>query len=382
MKLKLVSCEWDFKEIKKIGEIIKEPLFEDVVFSDKQKEFIKLAITKLKAGHKLNLLFSGLAGTGKTYSAKMIACETQKPFVYITGSLGRRKIIDMLLDLKPNALILIDEIHNLSERVSEIIYPAIEYNELYLNGNRKIIDAVFIGTTTEPEKLPKPLLDRFMRIEFEEPDINMTTQILKKMGLTDECINLMTNYTLNIRILKKIIDYMKLYGGLNKENLIKVFRMMKINVYSGLSEEQEAYIDYLKEVKRAGLRNLSLVLRRSENYLKLDIEPDLIRKRMILISSRGRELNPEFLDFSYENLKKEEEKNHSNYSINEREIAIKYLNDNPHLKEKFGNKYLELVDFLAEKIAVGISPDTIDIESWGNDIGFKESYKNNYLEEL
>jgi len=244
------------------------------------------------------------------------------------------------------------------------------------------IDAVFIGTTTEPEKLPKPLLDRFMRIEFEEPDINMTTQILKKMGLTDECINLMTNYTLNIRILKKIIDYMKLYGGLNKENLIKVFRMMKINVYSGLSEEQEAYIDYLKEVKRAGLRNLSLVLRRSENYLKLDIEPDLIRKRMILISSRGRELNPEFLDFSYENLKKEEEKNHSNYSINEREIAIKYLNDNPHLKEKFGNKYLELVDFLAEKIAVGISPDTIDIESWGNDIGFKESYKNNYLEEL
>jgi len=69
-------------------------------------------------------------------SSKMIACETQKPFVYITGSLGRRKIIEMLTHLKPNALILIDEIHNLSERVSEIIYPAIEYNELYLNGNR------------------------------------------------------------------------------------------------------------------------------------------------------------------------------------------------------------------------------------------------------
>jgi len=65
----IVKQEWFEPETKiiEIGEIIKTPIFEDVIFSDKQREFIKLAIAKLKAGHKLNLLFSGLAGTGKTY---------------------------------------------------------------------------------------------------------------------------------------------------------------------------------------------------------------------------------------------------------------------------------------------------------------------------
>ena len=103
-------------EVKEIGEIIDSPKFEDVVFDENQKEFIKLAIKKMKTD-KLNLLFSGFAGTGKTYSSKMIACETQKPFVYLTGSMGKSRIVEMLQGLKPNALVLIDEIHNMSERV-------------------------------------------------------------------------------------------------------------------------------------------------------------------------------------------------------------------------------------------------------------------------
>ena len=54
---------------------------------------------------------------------------------------------------------------------------------------------------------------------------------------------------------------------------------------------QEKYIEYLKSVEKASLRNLSLVLRRSDEYIKRDIEPDLIRKSLIMISSRGRMLN-------------------------------------------------------------------------------------------
>jgi len=50
-----------------IGEIIEEPKFSDVVFTPKQEVFMKLILEKLKKGERRNLLFSGYAGTGKTY---------------------------------------------------------------------------------------------------------------------------------------------------------------------------------------------------------------------------------------------------------------------------------------------------------------------------
>jgi len=279
----------EIKTTKKIGEIVTTPTFKDVVYSESQKEFIRLAIAKMKID-KINLLFSGFAGTGKTYSSKMIACETQKPFVYLTGSMGKSRILEMLQSLKPNALVLIDEIHNMSERIGEIIYPAIEYGELYVDGERIEVDCCFIGTTTEPEKLPKPLLDRFMRIEFEEPGYNLIKQILEKRGIHLDVQNFLLNHTTNIRVLNKLIQYIQLYGEVNEINCKKVFKMMKINLITGMSEEQEKYINYLKKVGKSSLRNISLVLRRSEMYVKLDIEPELIKKEIILISSRGREL--------------------------------------------------------------------------------------------
>jgi len=318
--------------------------------------------------------------TGKTYSSKMCAVETQKPFVYITGSMGKSRILEMLQNLKPNALVLIDEIHNLSERIGEIIYPAIEYGEIYLDGERKKIDCCFIGTTTEPEKLPKPLLERFMRIEFYEPNDGIVKKILDKMNIPIEVQNFLLNYTSNIRVLKKLIQYIKMYGEVNEMNCAKVFRMMKINLYSGLSNEQDNYIEYLKKVKKASLRNLGLILRRSENYLKLDIEPELIKKGIIIITSKGRELAPEFKDVGYEQLQNVKT---TKFKQDDRQRAINWLNDNPEIKEQFSSMYLELVNFIAEKIKEGIEPDTIDFMSFGTDTSIEQSYNNNYkFEEL
>jgi Holliday junction resolvasome RuvABC ATP-dependent DNA helicase subunit len=293
MKIKIRGLAFDYlgSESKQIGEILVKPHFNDVVYSDKQKEFMKLVLDKIKGGEQINLLFSGYAGTGKTYSSQMIACETNKPYIYISGNQSKNKILEILNNAN-NSVVCIDEIHGMRDNVAELIYPLIEYGELYIDSVKKNLNSIFICTTTEPEKLPKPLQDRLMRIEFDEPDEKMTKQILKKMGLNDKCITHLINYTLNIRILKKLIKYMDLYGERDLKNLIKVFNMMKINWKSGLSEEQENYINYLKKVKKASVRNLSLVLRRSENYIKLDIEPDLIRKELIMITSKGRELQP------------------------------------------------------------------------------------------
>jgi len=276
---------------RKIGEILLSPKFEDLIYSDRQKEFMQLVLKRLKMGIPLHLLFNGYAGTGKTYSAKMIACELEKPFVYLNGQMNQKKIRDIMLNLKDNAVVCIDEIHNLSEKVSEVIYPAIEYNELSLDGKTiKLNDPTFIGTTTEPEGLPKPLLDRLFRVEFEEPSDDLIKKILLKRGLEEDLINKMIKFSTNIRVLNKMIKLLDLYGSRTKENLFNVFKNMRINPNTYLTEEQEKYLNYLKNNGKSSLRTIALVLRVSEERLKYDTEPELIKKGLIKVTSRGREL--------------------------------------------------------------------------------------------
>jgi Holliday junction resolvasome RuvABC ATP-dependent DNA helicase subunit len=379
---RVVTDNLDEKKKELIGEFVCGPSFEEMVYEDNVKEAMRLILDKLKT-EKMNILLFGSAGTGKTQTAKMIAKETNKPFIYLTGSNSTQKIKEMLLNAKDNAIVLIDEIHNLPEKVAEIIYPAIQDNEIYSNGEKIKLNLMFIGTTTEPEKLPKPLLNRFKLIEFEELGIEKMREVLLKKGLIDEVINPLLNFTNNFRIINNVLDMMKLYGDFTELNLRKVFRLKKIDIYTGLSEYQEKYLEMLKNSEKPiGLRQIGLRLRKSEDYIKYEIEPDLIRKSMIFISSKGRELEPAMKQYGYEQLKKESEKHHAKFTQEDRKIAIEWLKDKKGITEKLGKRYLEVVNFVAEQIANGLIPDEVDLESFGTDVSIKESFENNYLMEF
>jgi len=373
---------WTPEKVKRIneeiGEILFKPKFNDMIYPDNIKDIMQLMINQIKT-KPINLLFFGSAGTGKTTSAEMISAETGKPFIYLTGSLGHKKIAEMLINAKENSIILIDEIHNIPEKVAEIIYPAIQNDEIYSEGKKVLLkNLMFIGTTTEPQKLPKPLLDRFKLIEFEELEQDKLIEVLKTKGFDDKTSNLMLNFTTNFRIINNLIELMKVYGEVNEDNLIKVFRLKRINIYSGMSDLQEKYLDILKKQKKAGLRSLAIQLRKSEDYIKLEIEPDLIRKGFVYVTSRGRELSPELADYGYDELKKEGEKHHAKYNKDNRDVAIQWLKEHEGITEKLGKRYFELVNMVAEMLNNGEVPDNIDFESFGDDVSIKESKKNNY----
>jgi Holliday junction resolvasome RuvABC ATP-dependent DNA helicase subunit len=276
--------------IEPIGEIAHGPYLKDMVYENNVKEAIELILTQIRRGLRLNLLIYGTQGTGKTSTGQMLSVETKRPFIYLTGSMETKKIKHTLLNAKPQSIVLIDEIHNLTEKVANIIYPAIQDNEIYHEGNRvKLNDLMFIGTTTEPEALPRPLLDRFKLIEFEDLSLEKLQELLNHKGCDDKVINHLLNHTSNIRIINNLLDMVKIYGEINEDNLIKVFRLKKINVTSGLSDVQERYLEVLRELEKASLRTLSLQLGRSEDYIK-SIETDLIKKKLINVTSKGREL--------------------------------------------------------------------------------------------
>jgi Holliday junction DNA helicase RuvB len=366
------------EEKKEIGELVVSPKFEEMIYMPNVETYIKAILEKLKRGEKFNLLLTGTAGTGKTSTAKMLACETNKPFVYLTGSMGNRKIVEMLMNSKAGSIVLIDEIHNMPERIAEILYPSIQDGEIYVEGKMIKLDLMFIGTTTEPEELPRPLLERFKQIELEELEDEQLRKILEKKGCNEDIALKLLNYSSNFRIISNLLEMIKLYGEVNEENLRKVFKLKSIDIHTGLSKLQDTYLDYLKKQEKASLRSLSLILRKSENYIKLEIEPELIRKGLVNITSRGREINPEL---AY-HLEKMEKVKNVRFTEEDRKYAIGWLKDRKGITEALGSRYLELVNNVAEMIHNGCLPDEIDWGSFSDDKPIKESVKDNYICEL
>jgi Holliday junction resolvasome RuvABC ATP-dependent DNA helicase subunit len=371
--------EEEEKEKKIYGEMLSSPHFGDVIYEDNVAEAVKLVLTQAK-NKPFNLLLYGGAGTGKTFSGKMLSVELNRPFVYLNGQMSVKKITEILTSLKDNSLVLFDEIHNIPERVAEVVYPAIQDGEFGVNGKTIQLDNImFVGTTTEPERLPRPLRDRFKQIELEELGKDKLFRLLELRGIEKEAIELLLNYSTNIRVINNLLELAKLYGEAKKETLTKVFRLKKINIFSGLSDMQEKYLAILKKSsKPVSLRALCLMLQRGEEYLKFEVETELIRKQLIIVTSKGREINPEF-SCSLESLGKAKA---PKFEADSRQIAIDYLNENSHIKSKFGSRYLELVNWLAEKIDSGIMPDQIDVFSFGNDVAIEESFDTNYLMDL
>jgi len=374
----------DFEEVKeKIGEVIDSPTFEDVIYENGVGDIIKKIIERLKEGKRINLLLYGNAGTGKTYSSRMISAETKRPFVYITGSQGKNRIIETVTNLKENAIVLVDEIHNMRTSVAEIIYPAIQDGEVYLNGERiKLKNVIFIGTTTEPSELPKPLKERFNMIELSELSKENLRKYLRKRNVNEEAIDILLNHTTNMRVLNNLLDLIGLYGDFSLKNVKKVFDIKNIDPYTGLSKWQEKYLECLKGQKtgKASLTTISIHLGKSSDYIKKEIEPELLKKNYILITSRGRMLHPEFEDYGFKQLiearkKKEEDPDFSNM---EREMAEDWLKDHKNVKEKFSDRYFKLVNFIARLFEQGIDPDTIDIYSCGKDMDFDEFFEKEY----
>ena len=96
--------------------------------------------------------------------------------------------------------------------------------------------------------------------EIEELQKDKLKLLLVKRGCAEEVVEHLLNYSLNIRVINNVLEMMELYGDYSQENLVKVFRLKKINLNSGLSDLQEKYLTILKQSEKPlGLRSLGLI---------------------------------------------------------------------------------------------------------------------------
>ena len=295
--------------------------FTEFIGHEKLKTSLKISIeASLFRGECLDhILFYGQPGLGKTTLALIVANEMNaKCKVINASSLERpRDIVGLLLGLKENEILFIDEIHRLSNLTEEILYPALEdfKLDLTIGANRgtrcrtiNLPKFTLIGATTKLASISGPLRDRFgicHKIYLYSPEdiqkiiFNFSKRI--NIVIDEEAslrLALCSRGTprIALRLLKRSRDYSQVIeknNSVSVEIVEQVLSNQKID-HRGLDEIDRSFLNYLYKNNSGpvGLESISAALSEDSSMLEFIVEPYLIHLGLISRTSRGRILTP------------------------------------------------------------------------------------------
>ena len=231
--------------------------------------------------NSVNIVLRGPAGSGKTMLAEQF-CK------FVCGRYSYQ-IAEKRLDTRifnRTRCHIVDEIHMLKS--FEYIYP-------YMDSGRYVM----IFCTTEFGDLPDPFSSRciiFNMRDYEDRELaEIAVNYAKELGLlmtietalliAQRCRGNPRKIKLYTRRIKFMLD-----NGLypfTVDGVQKAFT--DIGIYAnGYTDLDKDYLNFISKIGQVSLKNISRTIGVDENTIKNDIEPFLIEKGHIEISSRGR----------------------------------------------------------------------------------------------
>ena len=300
---------------------IRPKFFNEYVGQSTLKSTLKISIEAAKKREMPldHILFYGPPGLGKTTLASIIANEMNSNIKITSApSLERpRDIIGILMSLKANDVLFIDEIHRLNKISEEILYPAME--DFYLDmttGKSQTLKSMripipkftLIGATTKAGALSGPLRDRFgiiHRLEFYTEEeltnvIKRTANILE-ININEEgakAIAKRSRGTPRIanRLIKRVCDYaiVKADGKINEKTANEALDILQIDKF-GLDNTDRALLDIIANKYNGGpvgIETLATALSEDVKTIEDVYEPYLVQQGFIQRTPRGRKLTP------------------------------------------------------------------------------------------
>lgn len=276
--------------------------WDEFIGQTKMKARFQTHITAAKRrGEQLPpILLAGEPGYGKTTMAHLIAAEMEQPVTEAQMPLNETALVRLVEDC--DGVLFLDEVHAASKEAMEMLQPLLLSG--YIENRRGVrTDAwptlSIIAATTEPEKLLAPFRERFLI----KPPFDPYTD--EEMGLVVTGMARMAGVKLTKATAEQLgratggtprsaAEYVLAAKDL-KENLkrtptaIEILTMCRVDE-TGVSHQHRQYLASLGEAGGvAGLTTLRTLLRLPESVVR-DLEPLLLRQKLIRLSPSGREL--------------------------------------------------------------------------------------------
>jgi Holliday junction DNA helicase RuvB len=284
----------------KFGEKIRARSWDDYVGQEVLKGRLRKIINAAVADHRLldSMLFTAAPGMGKTTLARIVADEVGDPFHSFKMPISVERLVDFVEGWEGGVLLL-DEIHAAPKSFQELLLGAIEDGAIEIDGWKTSTRHVtLLAATTEPEKVIKPLWDRFVYTPRFAPytDAEMCLVIsgmAQRAGVVidDEVVAGLGRAAGGTpRIAGSLIAAARDLGAIGDS--VTVDSVLDL---AGIDEDglSDRHLDYLQVLKLlggvSGLKNICGMLQLSARVVE-DLERLLILRGYVKLQPRGRTL--------------------------------------------------------------------------------------------
>lgn len=274
---------------------------------------IAIKAAKMRGESLRHCLFYGPPGTGKTTLAHIIANEMHSRIHVITGPTmtSPKSVLPLVMNIKANDVLFIDEIHRLKMPIEEALYPIMEDFKLDMqerNGgvtyvyNRKLPKFTLVGATTRLGDLSKPLRERFGQIcEFQlysvdelTKIVNRTASIFKMEIHPDAAIMIAQRSRGTPRVANKLFFIARDFAQAAGKESITVEIVKQSLELEGVDENGLTRLDYrylralLQNGGMAGVDALAANINETAQTIVDVIEPHLLHEGYIARTRSGR----------------------------------------------------------------------------------------------
>ncbi len=305
---------------------IRPKTLDDFIGNKKAIELVKDRINVCKTLNKTfpHSLIVGPAGHGKTLLAELISTELNAEFIYVnstsvTDPISFRELMRQAV-LHDKSVIMLDEFHELAKKVranslSLLEYPSILCTpglvDLHSNQIKPKLGAItkeelpdgvtFICATNYIANIEETIITRLMEIRLFEYSLEDKAEIAKtalaraKMQITDSASKEIAKRSKDARGISKVCEMLAdaatILGNTQivLDSVLNVFGKLGIDE-NGCGQIEHSYMRYLAEMGKASAESIAAFLHLNRKDIVAKIEPFLIRKNFVMISSSGRHL--------------------------------------------------------------------------------------------
>nr|YP_002049112.1 Holliday junction DNA helicase RuvB [Paulinella chromatophora]ACB42902.1 Holliday junction DNA helicase RuvB [Paulinella chromatophora] len=290
----------------------------DYIGQKELKQILRIAIKAAytQEGTMDHVLLYGPAGLGKTTIALVLAAELGVPCRIISApAIERpRDIIGLLMNLEPNEVLFIDEIHRLNRISEELLYAAMEDFRLDISVGKSRVARIrnisinpftLVGATTHAGALSPALRDRFGLVQrlslYSLEDLcniikrtaNILLLTLDEAAVLEIAQRCRGTPRIANRLLRRIRDVTSLRDNdnyINEELANEVLSLHQVD-NRGLDANDRRILQFLIENYGGGpvgLQTIAASLGEDATILESFVEPFLMQMGFLKRTPRGR----------------------------------------------------------------------------------------------